>query len=220
MQLFLKVFAAVVLLLKVASASEPNVVFKDSFQAKLQPGWKWVLENKDAWKATENGLTVLIEPGNMWGSQNNAKNVLVREIPDLPEKETVISVTVSNKPTHQYEQVDLVWYYNDSYQVKIGLEQVDEKLTIVMGREEKDRTRTIIIAPVDFYTVDLRLTRSGNQIKGEFKKHGTDRWQLAGQCDLPSSEKPNIALQCYQGDPMVKHWALLKNFSVAVGPGK
>jgi len=48
----------------------------------------------------------------------------------------------------QWEQVDLVLYYDDSNMVKVGLELVDGQLSIVMGREEKDATRTISITPV------------------------------------------------------------------------
>src|SRR2546423_12938183 len=53
------------------------------------------------------------------------KNVLVRRLdpgPAGPHQQLQISITVSNKPTEQYEQVDLVWYYDDSHMVKIGQE--------------------------------------------------------------------------------------------------
>lgn len=202
--------------LQLSAAEKP--VFTDGFRGKLQPGWKWLREDTNTWKITAEGLRIKIEPGNMWGPANDGKNVLIRPLPDDPEKTTVISVTVSNVPNHQYEQVDLVWYYDDSHQVKIGLEEVFKKLMIVMGREEKDRIRTLIEAPIDFHMVDLRLTRKGNNIKGEFRKHGTTEWRLAGQCDLPPSngKKPRITLQCYQGSKDLDHWALIRDFSISV----
>lgn len=202
--------------LQLAAADKP--LFEDSFRGKMQPGWKWLREDSKTWKITAEGLRIKIEPGNQWGPANDGKNVLIREISDDPQKQTIISVTVSNVPNHQYEQVDLVWYYDDSHQVKIGLEEVFKKLMIVMGREEKDRIRTLIEAPIDFHMVDLRLTRTENTIKGEFRKHGTTEWQRAGECDLPPShgKKPHITIQCYQGSKDLDHWALIRDLSVVI----
>src|SRR5947209_16437035 len=55
-----------------------QVLFADGFKGKLGPGRSWVREHRDAWRASERGLEVLIEPGNVWGPQNDARNVLVR----------------------------------------------------------------------------------------------------------------------------------------------
>ena len=89
----------------------------------------------------------------MWGPPNDARNVLVRPVPEPGKDRIEISVKVENEPTEQYEQVDLVWYYDDSNMVKIGLEQVDKELCVVMGREEKDRTRTIAVIPKGPYVL-------------------------------------------------------------------
>src|SRR5207244_7307637 len=58
-----------------------EVPFHDDFKGKLDPGWSWVREHPGAWRVTTHGLEVLIEPGNMWGPQNNARNLLLREAP-------------------------------------------------------------------------------------------------------------------------------------------
>src|SRR5687768_5113023 len=102
-----------------------STLFQDSFTNKLDPEWSWIRENPKGWRITAAGLEVLVEPGNMWGPANNAKNVLVRPAPAVPPADLEISVTISNQPTSQYEQVDLVWYYDDSHMVKIGQEMVD-----------------------------------------------------------------------------------------------
>lgn len=199
-----------------AKISEPRgaVLFHDDFHGPLREGWRWVRENRPAWRTTDDGLEIRIEPGNMWGPQNNAKNVLVRELPKNQHDALEVSVIASNRPTHQYEQVDLVWYYDDSHMVKIGLELVDGKLSIVMGREERDRTRTIAIIPADFFTVELRLLVKGDQIRGQFREAGTVAWRDAGKCDLPVHGAPHAALQCYQGPPDAERWARLTHFNI------
>jgi regulation of enolase protein 1 (concanavalin A-like superfamily) len=189
-------------------------VFRDDFKSGLADGWSWRRENKSAWRITNGALEIRVEPGNMWGGANDAKNVLVRRVPDPANGEVEISVTVSNKPTEQYEQVDLVWYYDDGHQVKVGQELVDGKLSIVMGREERDRTRTIAIIPLDALRVQLRFLAKGNRIRGQFRPDAAGEWREAGECDLPVGGEPHAALQCYQGPARTGHWARLTDFSV------
>ena len=42
-------------------------------------------------------------------------------VPDLGKDRVAATVKVQNKPNEQYEQVDLVWYYDDSDMVKVRL---------------------------------------------------------------------------------------------------
>ena len=195
-------------------ARAQDVVFQDSFQGQLGDGWSWVREDPPAWRVTRQGLEIRLQPGNMWGGANNAKNVLVRSVPAPTNGPVEVSVTITNQPSEQYEQVDLVWYYDDSHMVKIGQEQVDGKLCLVMGREEKDRTRTIAIIPIDFHLLDLRFQASGNEIRGQVRRHGADSWRDAGACSLPIHGDPKVSLQVYQGPRSVERWARFNDFRV------
>ena len=209
---------AIVLLLAAGADDAMKLPFRDTFRPKPDAGWRWVREDPKAWRVGEGGLEVLIQPGNMWGPANDAKNVLVRPAPDPKQQPLEITAVVSNKPTGQWEQVDLVWYYDDSHMVKCGQELVDGKLSIVMGREEKDRTRTIAIIPIESDTVELRLEVKGNQIRGRFKTPGGE-WRTAGECDLPApaNGRPHVSLQFYQGVPHVEHWARVSEVTVREG---
>jgi regulation of enolase protein 1 (concanavalin A-like superfamily) len=201
-------------LLGATSAAAVEVTFQDDFKGRLGDGWSWVREHRESWRVTDRGLEVRVEPGNLWGPPNNARNVLVRPAPDAAAGGVEVAVTVENRPTEQYEQVNLVWYYDDSHMVKLGQEMVDGKLSIVMGREEKDRTRTIAIIPLDTFTVRLRFTVSGNRIRGRFRPAGADAWRDAGECDLPARGEPKISLQFYQGPAQAEHWARVSEFRV------
>jgi regulation of enolase protein 1 (concanavalin A-like superfamily) len=199
-----------------ADLQADELLFQDDFKGKLGEGWSWAREHREAWRATEQGLEVRIEPGNMWGPQNNAKNVLVRAAPDATTNELEISVKVENKPTNQYEQVDLVWYYDDGNMVKLGEELVDGKLSVVMGREEKDKTRTVAIIPLDSTSVRLRFFVKGNRIRGQFRPASAGQWQDVGECDLPAPVHAagRISVQCYQGSEKAEHWARISEFRV------
>ena len=192
-----------------AADDAPKLPFRDTFRPRPDASWRWVREDRNAWRVGEHGLEVRIQPGNNWGPANDAKNVLVRPAPDPAKQAIEISASVTNNPTGQWEQVDLCWYYDDSNMVKLGQEMVDGQLSIVMGREEKDRTRTVRIVPIDAHSVELRLVVSGNRIRGKFRPAGKD-WGDVGECDLPPAPQgatPQLSLQFYQGVADVEHWA-------------
>ena len=189
-----------------------EVLFQDDFEGKLGEGWNWVREDPSAWRIAPAGLEVRVQPGNMWGTANNARNILVRRVPD-PGKDTIeVSVTVSNRPSGQYEQIDLVWYYDDRHMVKIGQEQVDGVLSLVMGREEGDKTRTIAIIPIEALSLDVRFIVTGDQIRGQFRPAGESVWKDAGHCTLPANGPPKVSLQVYQGPPGIERWARFNRF--------
>ncbi len=195
-----------------------ETLFEDQFKTRLGKGWSWVRENPKTWRVTEQGLEVRIEPGNMWGPQNDAKNLLVRSLPAAAGMAIDISVRVENKPTHQYEQVDLVWYYDDSHMVKLGQELVDGKLSVVMGREEKDKTRTISITPLDSQVVFLRIIAKENHVRGQFRTPQNADWREAGECDMPvpsGSAQARACLQFYQGHDKEEHWAKVTDFRIS-----
>lgn len=199
-----------------AQACAQNVIFQDDFKGKLGEGWSWVREHREAWRLTDRGLEVRVEPGNMWGGQNDARNLLLRPAPLRTNSELEMAVTVENKPTHQYEQVNLVWFYDDSHMVKLGQELVDGKLSIVMGREEKDQCRTIAIIPLSSDTVRIRLFAKGNQLRGQFRTPFADAWQDVGETSMPAPPNgtPKICLQFYQGPRDAEHWARVSDFQI------
>jgi len=224
-----------------ATSRAGELPFRDDFKGNLGEGWSWVREHREYWRVTQRGLEVRIEPGNMWGPANDARNVLVRPAPDATKGEVEVSVYMENTPSEQYEQVDLVWYYDDGHMVKIGRELVDGKISIVMGREQDDRTQTIAIVPlqipvsvrlipltdtrtnchvaialVEGAAVRLRLQVKGDHIRGQFRAPDGGGWREAGECDLPTPANGNakISLQFYQGPAHAEHWARVTEFRI------
>lgn len=200
-----------------AVAGESEVLFKDDFKGKLADGWTWIREDPHAWRVNEQGLEIRIQPGNMWGPANNATNILVRPVPDPATQPIEVSVTVSNRPTGQYEQVDLVWYYDDGHMVKIGQEQVDNVLCLVMGREEKNKTKTLAKIPIEALSLEVRFLATGDTLKGQYRPAGETAWKDAAECALPKNGEPKISLQVYQGPRDAGHWARFSAFRIARG---
>ncbi len=210
--------AAVVLLnAKATIAAAPRdgeLLFQDEFNGQLADGWSWIREDRSHWRASARGLEVCVQPGNMWGPANNAKNVLVRPIPESADAPVEISVTLSNAPTGQWEQANLVWFYDDSNMVKLGQELVTGRFSLVMGREEGDRARSIAIVPLDANTVELRLQAITNRIRGQFRTAPWRDWRDVGECELPIKGAPKASLHFYNGPPNEEHWARVSRFAV------
>jgi len=190
------------------------ILFEDDFNGPMKEGWRWVRENPEGWRTGNDGLEILVEPGNMWGTANDARNVLIRPLPAVDHSAIEITATLENHPTGQYEQVDLVWYYDDSHMVKIGLELVHGQLSLVMGREEADKTRTLSIIPMDSNIIEVRLTGTDKEIHGEYRTPDQPEWKLGGRCELPAMGKPKASIQAYQGLPGVEHWAKVRAFRI------
>ena len=159
-----------------------------------------------------------VQPGNMWGPANDAKNVLLRKAPDPAASPVEVTASIENKPTGQWEQVDLVWYYDDGHMVKLGQEMVDGQLSVVMGREQGDRAQTVAIIPLDSAKVELRFEVGGTKIKGRFKTPGGE-WRDAGECEMSAAEgkPPQVSLQFYMGPPDVEHWARVSEVTIRTG---
>jgi len=205
---------ALLLALSGIAAAGGTEIFRDDFNGMLAEGWSWVRENPAAWRVTEDGLEIRVEPGNLWGKANNARNVLVRSLPEGDDGALSIALTVTNAPTNQYEQVNLVWYYDDRHMVKIGLERVDGVNSLVMGREEADKTTTLAIIPVTSATLDLRITARGTRLQGEFREAPEQDWRPAGACVLPAKGPAKASIQAYQGPPDAERWAKITGFRI------
>jgi regulation of enolase protein 1 (concanavalin A-like superfamily) len=201
----------------VSLGAAEQVIFKDDFKGKLAEGWSWVREDRQAWRVSEEGLSVRVQPGSLWGPANDAKNLLVRPAPDPSAGEAAAAVTVTNQPSRQYEQVGMAWYYDGSHMVKLVKEQVDNKTWVVMGREQADRAALVGKVALDTATVRLRFVVSGNRIRGQFLPDGSTEWKEAGACDLPAppaQAKAKVCLHGYQGPPDAEHWARFTEFSI------
>jgi len=201
------------LVLLALSASAADEIPLPKSATNLKANWKWLREDRSAWRITNGFLEVRVQPGNMWGPANDARNVLL--IPLSRSSDLEIAATIEHSPTNQYEQADLVWYYTDSNMVKLGPELVDGRFSVVMGREEGDRARTISINPVAAGAVDVKFIIKGNEITGLFRDSATTAWRSAGSCSLPAlpGVEPRISLQFYQGTVPAEHWARVKRLA-------
>lgn len=182
-------------------AAEPEVIFEDSFDSRLEAGWSWIREDPDAWRIKDGGLEIRVQPG----LAGTVKNALVRTAPDRDQGSFAVEVTVTNHtpPTKQYEQAGITWYVGDKPVFKLVKERVDDQLMIIPGRK-----------PMDSASVQLRLTVAKDRWTAEYRPEAKGEFQTAATGSLPPPDKDQVSIQCYQGPEDAEHWIRFDDFRI------
>jgi hypothetical protein len=187
--------------LPAAPQPEPQVIFEDRFDGKLDEGWTWLRENPEAWRISEEGLEIRVEPGHA----QTVRNALVRPAPDRREGSFAIEVTVTNLtvPIQQWEQAGITWYHNGKPVFKLMKELVDGKLVIIPG-----------FKPMTHETVQLRLVVTENSWTALFRPDGKGEFQTADTGQLPPPGEDQVSIQCYHGPAAAEHWIRFTDFRI------
>jgi hypothetical protein len=184
-----------------AAAQHEKVLFEDPLKGKLKEGWHWLRLSPQAWKMTEQGLMLKVEPG----KANDAKNVLMRRAPERGSGVFAYEVTVTftTPPTNQFEQAGITWYLGGKPGTKLVHERIDGATYIVPGK-----------LPAPEPTVQLRLIVAGNKYTAQFRPNGQGEFKTVGSGNLPPAETDEVSIQCYNGPADAEHWIRFENFRV------
>ncbi len=184
-----------------SEADQQAVIFEESFEGKLDQGWKWLRENPQAWRIRKDALEIRVEPG----VARSVKNALVRKAPDRRQGKFAIDVTVTNttRPTVQYEQAGITWYHEGKPVFKLVKELIDGQLYIIPGKK-----------PMSSEMVQLRLIVSGKDYVAQFRPDGKGEFQTAATGTLPPPGDDQVSLQCYNGPADAEHWIRFDDFSI------
>jgi hypothetical protein len=182
-------------------ATPEKVVFEDSLKGKPAAGWEWLRENPTAWRPTDKGLEIRVEPG----LADTVKNALVRPAPDRSRARYAIEVTVefTAAPTHQYEQAGLTWYQGTKPVFKLVHEFIDGKTYVIPGKK-----------PTDTRRMQLRLVVGKDDFVAQFRPEGKGEFQTAASGKLPAGADEKVSLQCYQGPADAEHWMRFADFRI------
>lgn len=183
------------------AGSKEKVVFEDNFKGKLADGWSWLREDPQAWRIEDDALEIRVQPG----LAKSVKNALLRDAPDRSRGKFAIEVTITSndKPTRQYEQGGITWYHDGRPVFKLVKELIDGKPYIIPGRK-----------PMPDKTVQLRLIVTSDHWTAEYRPSGKGDYLTAAEGKLPSPDKDQISIQCYNGPPKAEHWIRFDDFRV------
>ncbi len=182
---------------------QQRVLFEETFEQEVDPTWRWLREDPDAWRLNDGALEIRAQPGDA----NTVRNALVREAPDRASgRKYAIEVTVTNltPPTEQWEQLGLTWYHDGKPVFKFVKEWIDGETFVFPGK-----------IPTEEASVQLRLVVDGRKIIGQFRTSEDEAYQTAVEAELPPrGERDEISLQTYHGPAGAEHWMRFDDFRI------
>src|SRR5262249_24227979 len=181
--------------------SEREVIFADSLNGKLDDGWEWLRPNKEAWRHSQKGLEIRVEPG----LADTVRNALVRKAPDRPHGKYAIEVTIEflSPPLQQYEQAGITWYQGTKPSFKLVHEFINGRTYIIPGKR-----------PTDTRLMQLRLIVSEDQFVAQYRPDAKGEFQTATSGKLAAGADEKVSIQCYNGPPGAEHWIRFSDFRI------
>lgn len=195
-----------------SQGSGSGILLKDSFTEPPVEPWHWIRENPQAHRSTPQGLEIMLEPGGLMGAGRDARNILIRP---LPENTKAISVKVDANHESQYEQAGLILYRGDDDYIKLVKEYVDGVTWIVMVPEVEAKTLTVVKVPCPAPDAWICL---------QFDDDGRVRGLCWGQdntpivvsmTEFPLSPAPSIGVFTQSGQPNADRWARFSDFTIS-----
>lgn len=216
--LFIVTCVAVFIAAQGAGDAGQRPLFEDTFSGKLADGWTWVREDPKGWRVDDKGLHIRNQHGSLWGGGNDARNVLLRPLPEIPAgKALAVEVTVRHKPQINAEQAGLVYHVDDENYVKLIYESLEKEELIVFAREHKGESKVIGSVPIPNDAPRLRLVIGHDGLRGQFLADD-NTWRQIGHCDFPADKAPSkdarVGLVCHGGPYEVERWATFHDFSI------
>jgi hypothetical protein len=188
----------------IANDNEPgHVLFAEKFDERLDESWRWLREDRNAWRVREGALEIRAQPGDA----NTVKNALVRDVPDRSGgKPYAIEVELTNMspPTEQWEQLGLTWYHDGKPVFKFVKERIDGQTYIFPGK-----------VPLKEKRVQVRLIVEGRKVIGQYRTDEETQYKTAAEAELPPpGGKDEISLQTYHGPTGAEHWMRFDDFRI------
>ena len=174
-------------------------------------GWAWLREDPASWRSHDDVLELRAQKGRIWGG-GGAKNLLVER---LPAGGRTVTVDVSHgAPENIYEQGGLLLMRDDDHFVKLIVEFIEGEYFIVMAREIGGKGKVFTKLGFADKAARLRLAVSGDEVSASFATRGSERFEPAGECELPGASAAHFALFTQDGSDEELRWIRFENLQV------
>ena len=192
---------------------KPKVIFAEKFSAPLDTGWSWLREEPKAWKVEDGALHILALPGHLYAKYNDARNVLLRKVPES-SKPLAIEVYMESRPKVIFEEAAMYWYYDDDNYISVVKEHVGKEVNVRMFREKDGVPVSLLNKKYEAEGVWLRLVISAGKATGYYRQTDKDRWEKMGQADLPAKGEAKVGLNAAGGSKNTDRWARFRDFRI------
>ncbi len=187
-----------------------HILYKDTLHSPPAEPWTWIRENPDAHRSGQQGLKIKIQPGGLMGAGKDAKNILVRPLPDDAKS---VKVQVDAEHKTQFEQAGLILYHDDDTYIKLVLEMVDEKVWVVFVVEKETKAAVINKVPRPEGDAWVAMDFAGNSVKTYCWGKKEKKIEI-GKAEFPMEPKPRIGVFTQSGQPGSDRWATFEHFTI------
>jgi hypothetical protein len=181
----------------------------DNFMTdSLRGQWSWIRENRDHWSLTESEryLTITAQEGDIKGSVNNAKNILLQSANTDWFAESRIEF--SKRPSKPDQQGGIIAYQDDDNYVKLvyinsskGFMGGDEYIELLVENQGAQYSAANIktrgLMPDDL-SITLRLEKQGSRYSALYST-GEGNFMLLGSTDVILSDIKAGLIACDGG---------------------
>lgn len=98
--------------------------------------------------------------------------------------------------------------------VMLNLKFTDGKPKLVGAGGDASSSASITPVVVTATSVQLRLGIVGGRVRGEFRPHNNDAWQLVGECPLPIRPLTRAGLLTLLGSKDTERWVEFRDFTI------
>ena len=178
--------------------------------------WTWVRESSNRWQMNDGKLTITTESGDIKGSTNNGKNILVRSVGE-GDWEAVAKVDLSAVPSQATQQAALLVYQDDNNYLKVDVEFASvssgwssENYVRASGGVERNGNYSDLF--YDALEIRQSITGAGNTVWFKIVKDGNNyslSWATDGNSAFKNLGKTAMTLS----DPKLAAYAVGGNSS-------
>jgi len=177
-----------------SSVVYPGCAWEDGFDTpSLADGWQWIREDASHWSLTNRPgyLRITTQAGDLWGSSNNDRNILVRSAlsPDFE-----ITTKLDFEPSANHHSAGLIVYQDDDNFVRLGRVFADgQKIEFIW---EVNGTPTSALVNNSLTTIYLKLKKAGSTFTGYYSTDG-NTWIQIHQVSSINLLSPRIGLYAH-----------------------
>ena len=190
---------------------DDNVLFTDSFDGKLQTGWKWIREDAEPMADPRRCAPHAIATGRHLGWQRCQERT-------HPQPQTIRQCggpsQCGTRPEEEMGTSGLLWYVDDDNFVKLISEHIDGKMFAVLASEEGGRGRVFGKILMPQANVQLRMLIQSNRVTGQWRVKETDDWSDCGNCEFKVKGTPHFGLFTQTGPDNATRWVQFDKFVV------
>ena len=158
----------------------------------LDSAWSWVREDSANWSliARSGYLRIVCQSGELYGTNNNAKNLLLRT---APAGDWTMTARMEFSPVSNYQQAGLLVYKDDDNYLKLSRAYSGGQC--ISGAKEIGGAYTQQLPSLSATSLDLKITKAGTTYTMYYSSDGGSNWTQVAQytgVDFGSSFKVGL----------------------------